>query len=216
MPLSDDPWIAEYSLIDPERLHALGVITLSWNHCERDLFFIFCAVMGCTPRVGWILAHDLGDISISTKITEMLKLRPIDKDVDDLLRNALKVYDACRQNRNSLTHFTATISKDDPTPDEAKIKSAAFVRMKGLSPIASALPSSLADIRRVAIEIHFLAVYLWKIYQALLLRAAGRPAKLPPLVAVPDLLWKPPPQTPPEPKRPRRPSPASRRKKHQK
>jgi hypothetical protein len=41
MPLSDDPWIAENSIIDPERHHALGVITVFWNHCERMFVYDF-------------------------------------------------------------------------------------------------------------------------------------------------------------------------------
>jgi hypothetical protein len=210
MPLSDDPWIAKNSIIDPERLHALGMITLWWNHCERNLFFLFCYVMGCSPRVGWILAHDLGDISISTKIREMLKLYPGTSEADELLKCSLAVYDACRQNRNSLTHFTASVPASKA--DAAGVAAASFVRIKGPSPEPSPLPSSLADIRRVAIEIHILAVWLWKIYKALIARAEGRPAELPPQLVVPDLLWKPPPRTAPKPKRPPRPSAASRRK----
>jgi hypothetical protein len=211
MTLSDDPWIAEHSIIDPERLHALGMITLWWNHCERNLFFLFCIVMGCSPRVGWILAHDLGDISISTKIKEMLKLRPPDSDADALLRCCLQVYDVCRQNRNSLTHFTASVPSRDA--DAATLTAASFVRIKGPSPEASPLPSSLNDIRRVAIEVHYLAVYLWKIYKALVARGEGKPATLPPLIAAPELLWKPPQSTAPKQKRPPKPSRASRRKK---
>ncbi len=156
MALSDDPWIAEHSYIDPERLHALGMITLWWNHCERNLFFLFCFVMQCTPRVGWILAHDLGDISISTKIKEMLKLRPVNPDIDELLLCCLQVYDVCRINRNSLTHFTASV----PSPQADAAAVASFVRMKGPSPEASPLPSSLQDVRRVALEVHYLSVYL--------------------------------------------------------
>jgi hypothetical protein len=199
MALSDDPWIAEHSYIDPERLHALGVITLWWNHCERNLFFLFCFVMGCTPRVGWILAHDLGDVSISTKIKEMLKLRPIAPDMDELLLCCLQVYDVCRINRNSLTHFTASVP--NPQADAATIAAAPFVRMKGPSPEASPLPSSLKDVRRVALEVHYLSVYLWKTHKALLARREGKPTELPPLIAVPELLWKPPRQTAPKTKR---------------
>jgi hypothetical protein len=211
MTLSDDPWIAEHSIIDPERLHALGVITLWWNHCERNLFFLFCVVMNCSPRVGWILAHDLGDIQISTRIKEMLKLRPPDSDVNDLLQCCMQIYDVCRINRNSLTHFTASVPSADA--DAATVAAASFVRMKGPSPEPSPLPSTLPDIRRVAVEVRFLAVYLWNTYKALVARGSGKPAKLPPLLAVPELLWKPPQPTGPKSKRPPKPSPASRRKK---
>ena len=75
MPLSDDPWIAEYSIIDPERLHALGSIVLWWNHCERNLLFIFTTFVGVSQGMGWIIGHDLGDMALSTRIREILKRR---------------------------------------------------------------------------------------------------------------------------------------------
>jgi hypothetical protein len=208
MPLSDDPWIAENSIIDPERLHALGMITLWWNHCERNLLFLFCVVFNVSRRVGWIIANDMGDISISNKMKEMLKVRPPDPDVAALLLRFLDVYDACRINRNTLTHFTASLPDNDP----AKLKGATFVRMKGPTAKVDPLPSSLDDIRRVAYETLHISIYSWHIYKALVERAAGRPAELPPLIASPDLLWKPPPPIAPKSKRPPRPSVASRRK----
>src|SRR3977135_2597510 len=71
MPLSDDPWILEHSVIDPERLHALGMITLFWNQCERNLWHLFCLVFDFHPRVGWIIAHDMGDVAICERISPM-------------------------------------------------------------------------------------------------------------------------------------------------
>jgi hypothetical protein len=209
MPLSDDPWIAQNSYIDPERLHALGVITLWWNHCERNLFFLFCRVFNLRLRVGWIIAHDLGDISVSNKMREMMKLHPPESDVADLLKCCLDVYDICRQNRNTLTHFTG----HSPSADPKSLDDVIFLRMKGPSAEPRPIPSSLTDIRRVAFEINILSTYLWKTHKAIVARQQGQPATLPPLVAVPELLLKPPPQTPPKPKRPPRPSAASRRKK---
>jgi hypothetical protein len=207
MPLSDDPWIAKNSIIDPERMHALGMISLTWNHCERNLFFIFCVVFKLTQQVGWIVAHDMGDVAMCDKIKEMLKILKFDADIDALIKCSLETYDKCRQNRNSLTHFTAKIPLGKSKPDEA-----IFVRMKGPPGQPNPLPSSLEDIRRIAFETQTLSVYLWKTYKALLGREQGLRIALPPLIAAPDLLWKSPPQTPLKPKRPPRPSPASRRK----
>jgi hypothetical protein len=168
MPLSDDPWIAKHSYIDPERLHALGMITLWWNHCERNLYFLFCSIFEVTPRVGWILAHDMGDVAMCDKIKEQLKIHQLDADMDALIKCCLDVYDKCRQNRNSLTHFTASVP-----PGGKGIVDAVFVRMKGASAQPSPLPSSLEDIRRVAFETHTLSVYIWNTYKALLGRIQG-------------------------------------------
>lgn len=139
---------------------------------------------------------------------EMMAIKPFEADVASLLTCCLDVYDACRLNRNTLTHFTAAAPPDAPTNFDA----VTFVRVKGPSGKPSPFPSSLEDVRRVAYEIRTLAIYLWQVYKALVARSQGLPAPLPPEVAVPDLLWKPPPPIAPKPKRPPRPSAASRRK----
>jgi hypothetical protein len=185
MPFVDDPWIEKNSIIDPERLHALGVITVFWNHSERMLFFLFCFVCKFTPKFGWVLAHDMGSISLIERITEVLKIRPLADDEQELLMNSLKIYDICRQNRNLLTHFTVNRSKE--ADDEF-----VFLRTKGPSAAPKQFPSSLEDIRRVALEIQTFSVYLHKIWKALIHREVDNSTPLPPIIELPELLWKPP------------------------
>jgi hypothetical protein len=196
MALSDDPWIRRHSTIDPERVHALGVITLQWNHCERNLWLIFSVVFSLHRRVAWIIGHDIGDISLCEKIKEMVKVVRPDPDVATVLDAYLKAYDACRINRNTLTHFTSATNPADPD-----LLNAVFLRRKGPSGKPNPLPSTLKDIRRVAEEIHTLMIYSWKLYKALLARNEGKRAELPPIIVAPDLLWKPPPPIVPKPKR---------------
>jgi hypothetical protein len=190
MPLSDDPWIAEHSMIDPERLHALGSITLWWNHCERNLLFIFSAVAGFSRGMGWILAHDLGAIAISSRIRELMTRLDIRDDIQSVLNNYLTNYDICRQNRNVLTHFTAHVPKDIDF-DTVDLKSVQFVRVKSLFATADFFPSTLSDIRRVAAEIRGLALHSWSIYEALESLAADKPSELPPPIVAPELLVTP-------------------------
>jgi hypothetical protein len=185
MPFIDDPWIEKNSIIDPERLHALGVVTVFWNHSERMLFFLFCFVCKFTPKFGWVIAHDMGAISLIERITELLKIRPLANDEQELLVNALKIYEICRQNRNLLTHFTVNRSKE--ADDEF-----VFLRTKGPSAAPKQFPSSLEDIRRVAFEIQTFSVYLHKIWKALIHREVDKSTPLPPIIALPELLWKPP------------------------
>jgi hypothetical protein len=187
MPLSDDPWVAKYSIIDPERLHALGTITLCWNHCERNHMLIFAHVLNLDQRRGWIVAHDMGDISMSDKIKEAVKWENYNTELAQAIECYLKIYDACRQNRNALTHFTASI----PSPSIELAKSATFTRMKGIKGEQNTLPSSLEDIRRVAEEIHTFVVYSWSLHKSLEARRKGQPSKLPQLVLPPELLVKP-------------------------
>jgi hypothetical protein len=185
MPLSDDPWILEHSVIDPERLHALGMITLFWNQCERNLWHLFCLVFDFHPRVGWIIAHDMGDVAICERIKEMLKIQPINENTKKLVLSVLASYDICRINRNTLTHFTVR-------PDEDGQFS--FVRTKGPVPIQHLLPSSLEDVRSVAFEVKVLSHYIWDLYRGLHTFGSEKPTPLPPILEPPELLWKPPPK----------------------
>jgi hypothetical protein len=197
MTLSEDPWVQKYSVtFDPKMLHALGVITLWWNHCERNLFLIFSIVFRLPRRVAWIIAHDMGDLAISERIRERLKVDPPDAEVATVLDAYLKAHDACRVNRNTLTHFTGSVKPDAPDLSEV-----VFLRMKGPSGKAYPLPSKLTDIRRVAEEIHIFTIYSWNLMKALRARAEGKPTTLPPPIAAPEPLWKPPPPIAPKPKR---------------
>jgi hypothetical protein len=189
MPLSDDPWINDNSIIDPERLHALGVMTMFWNHCERNLFLIFCDVFHFSARFGWIIAHDLGDISLAERITEILRIRPRQPDEQNLILNALAVYNVCRQNRNTLTHFNVKAESVDTPGTDFK-----FVRLKGPSGQLKDFPCSLQDVREVAFNTKILSVYLHKMHEALTERNAGKDVPLPPILAAPALLSSPLPQ----------------------
>jgi hypothetical protein len=186
MSLSDDPRIAANSIIDPERHHALGVITVFWNHCERMLFLIFCTIFKFSPRFGWIIAHDMGDISLSVRVRELLKVRPLEQAQQELILHLLDVYDACRRNRNTLTHFTVSPgSPGDMTDTEMK-----FVLTKGPSLSPKEFPCKLDDIRAVAFDIKTLSIYMSNIRLSLIEHDADLPLArpLPPKVAVPELL----------------------------
>jgi hypothetical protein len=203
MALSDDAWISEHSIIDPERLPALGMITAFWNYCEQNLFFIFCAVFHLQTIVGWIIAHDMGDIAVSSRIKEMLKIDSPDSQLTDLILNGLEVYDCCRINRNTLTHFTFSVN-DDGTFD--------FARRKGPSSNKTIIPSSLNDVRRVALETKLLSLYLWHLHESIRTFGSPSPRPFPPKLELPELLLKHPPRTDTKRQRPPKSSRASHRK----
>ena len=98
MSLPDDPWVAKYSIIDPERVHALGVISLLWNYCERNLLFIFRHVLGIEGRRGWIVAHDMGDVSMCEKTREALNWSCYDDVWREVISSYLRCYDVSCQN----------------------------------------------------------------------------------------------------------------------
>jgi hypothetical protein len=57
--LGNDAWIMANSEIDPQRLHALGVITFRWNMSEQLLFSLFAQLLNCPEREVMILGHEL-------------------------------------------------------------------------------------------------------------------------------------------------------------
>src|SRR4051812_31489294 len=102
--LAADKWIALHSAIEPARLHAIGVIAYFMNECERSQFYLFCDVIKLPEEEAWPLVFDLGDESVSIRIRTLMAVRAIDPKARDLVENALKVYSACRQNRNTVIH----------------------------------------------------------------------------------------------------------------
>ena len=78
--LSHDAWIKANSEIEPQRLHALGVISFRWNMSEQLLFWLFSELLNLPNREALILGHKLGPIDLSVRIkllaSTRLKRRP--------------------------------------------------------------------------------------------------------------------------------------------
>ena len=201
--LSSDSWIREQSSIDPAKLHALGMIALGWNLCEFRLFFLFAILLGVPTKTAWVIAHDLGDLAISDRIRELAKIKSLPKKDCETIDGFLKVYDICRQNRNSFVHFQV---------QRAEQGGFNLARLKGPSGKLDQLPNALKDFRRVSEEIFDLVRGL-KILIDAVRPHAGQLLPLPNIPPMPELLWKPPQQAPTKPKRQPRPSSASRREK---
>jgi hypothetical protein len=204
MDLTADAWISSNSEIDPERIHAIGVITYQWNHCEFWLFHLFCGIADLAKEKAWALVWDLGDVSIATRISVLMQSRGFHADATTLIKNALEFYDRCRQNRNSIVHawtqargYRLTLVRKSKDP--GKMEHAPF-------------PCELENIRGVAEEVQWLSRRLWIL---VCLYEDGRMARAipsPKILPLPELLWKPP--LPPNTRLKRQPrsSRASRRK----
>jgi hypothetical protein len=190
MILNNDQWITANSPIDAERLHALGAVLVYWNDCEKELFILFGEVLGLPLKEVWVIAHDLGDIAISTKIEALARAKNFSSAFQSAIKNALDVYDICRQNRNQLVHFWASGSDVSGGLQlyrmGRKNKKADYT---GPQPFKS----DLADIRRVADDIKTLASHMSALEAAI--NATGRAAPnspLPSKLALPALLYSPP------------------------
>ena len=186
----DDDWIQDNFPAEIRRLHALGVIHVYWNQCENALFWLFAAVAKLPEMEAWAIAHDLGDIAICTRIAALLRVKGRPEAAQYAIGNVLAVYDVCRQNRNQLTHFGVaqfadnfTIGRKSKKPDSRK---------------PGMFPSSIEHVRRVVDEIKALEERMWFLTACQeSFDNSGQapwPAKLP----LPEMLWKPPPPTPPE------------------
>ena len=177
--LARDQWIKDHSQIDPAKIHALGRITLSWNSCETNLYLLFTVVVQLDPKVSWIICHDMGGVAMSNRITEICDLGRFDEEERGIIAHTLQVYDICRQNRNSLTHFKTDLSEDGE---------GLLIRMKGPSMDAHPLPNDLSDFRRAATELTQLAKTLRLLWRALAARADGNMPPLPDKLPAPELL----------------------------
>jgi hypothetical protein len=196
MTLNSDQWVAANSPLDAERLHALGAVILYWNDCEKELFILFGEVLGLPLQELWVIAHDLGDVAIFTKIEALARAKNFSSAFQSAIKNTLAVYNICRQNRNQLVHFWVSGLSHDRQwyRMHRKRKKADYT---GPQPFKS----DLADIRRVADDIKTLASHMSALEAAI--NATGRAAPNSPLpnkLALPALLYSPPPQVPTTPK----------------
>lgn len=181
-----DPWINEWSAIDPAKEHALGVLTLGWNACEIQLLALFVSVARLDGRQGWIITHDLSNIELAERVLETAKYRhekqTLSLEALEDVRNALRVFDACRQNRNSFTHFVTVTS-----PTGAR----ELFRMRGPSMYRYPLPNELESFRRVATEARQLAAHLVQVREHIEALDKGVQSSAPNRMPVPALIWNP-------------------------
>jgi hypothetical protein len=182
--MRDDKWVAANSPIDAERLHALGAVIVYWTECEKELFLLFGEVLGLPLQELWVIAHDLGNVAISTKIEVLARAKNFSSEIQLAIKNALAVYDICRQNRNQLVHFWTSGSDLSGGRKSKKPDWRVPQRFK----------SDLADIRRGRRYQGALIPYV-KLEAAI--NKTGRAAPNSPLpteLALPALLYSPPPQ----------------------
>jgi hypothetical protein len=180
--LTDDPWIKSNSEIQAEKLHAIGVVSFQWSHCEFWLFYLFCEVSKLPEEIAWSLIYDLGDVSICIRIKTLLPARNLHSDAVALIENALECYDRCRQNRNSIIHawaigrgFHSQMARTIKKPEKLELVP---------------FPCELDDIRNVAEEIQWLSRRLWLMCCHLEDGSAERAMPSPGILPLPDFLWK--------------------------
>jgi hypothetical protein len=195
----DDPWIASRSRrIDPKILHALGLVNLSWNACEHGLLLLFCSTTNIGGKRALILTHDLGDVTLSNKIRDLMEISDHQPHEREAIERALDVYEICRLNRNQLSHFTPSHNQADELE---------MYRKKGPTLMEEQFPCDLATIRRVADEITHLTNHLSAIGNYFLAKLYGqKPGSLPQKPPLPGRVWTPPPQGRPKQKSPQPPS----------
>jgi len=182
--LNTDPWIQANSPLPADKLHAIGVIAFRWGRCELGLFLLLSAVAKLSRRDVWGMTHDLGDVSICDKIHTFALRRGYHPDGLALIKNALALYDRCRQNRNTVVHaWTFSRSLDPPLARRSR---------KAIEPEPTPFPSSLADLRRVADDIGGLETRLWLLDCLLEEGMLNGPITFPGIQPLPEILSTPP------------------------
>lgn len=193
MSLDDDPWVRAHSPVSAATMHALGYLTFAWNLCEYWTNAIFCEALSVSEATAHIITHDLGDITIWTKIVQIARHKKLPDATIEHLEYASKLYDRCRTNRNTYVHASAGSSRVKP--------GLRLMRVKGPSMVGSPIPDDIEDLRRVADEIRALRRYL----EDLCLSLHDPPsATWPEKPHLPEFVWKPPSAEHPKSKRPRR------------
>jgi type II secretory pathway component GspD/PulD (secretin) len=200
--LSRDAWIAVNSESEPQRLHALGVITFRWNTSEQLMFSLFAELLNASRSEAEILTHELGNIALVRRIGDLASIRfTNDQQFNDLIENVIAGYDVCRQNRNQFTHFKIQLALDaERTSDFDFVR-----RSKRADPPSSFVrfPDKLSDLRRVAKDIRRLNIQLKTVNDAVFLKRKPnafetRPereakVKAAKKLQIPAPIWTPPP-----------------------
>lgn len=199
-----DEWVQANSDLGFERLHAMGVVSSRWSQCELWLLCFLHAISGLSYEDTFILAGDLGDIAIWGRIKAIANARDVSAEDRETIDNTSKYYDACRLNRNSITHAWLRSEATPKTPLATKSKKVAALEL-------SEFISGRDEIRRVADEINILVERLWLLCGTFPDWRERGPEALPQKLAVPDILSKPPPPAQTKPLRQPRASPASPR-----
>ena len=150
-----DPWIKTHSQeIEPERLHALGVITFYWRRCEMALTGLGGQVLPVDDVLSRAIYHDLGDRKIAEIILAAVSCDESLQPSRPLIEHVLERYDICRINRNQLTHFDVVWS--------ARLHlSLSKGRSRGV-----AIDDDIADLREVAEQIALTTTILHDIRSA--------------------------------------------------
>ncbi len=184
---SHDDWIRSHSLVTPEKLHAIGFLTLAWNACEYWTTAIFSTVSGLSEKQARIVTHDLGDITIWNKIIEFSGIDELTgTHVKDELKHALKIYDRCRSNRNQFVHAALGGERGE---DGSVFR---LARNKGPKFEFDPIDDSLQEIRRVGDEIDRLRDYLARLCIHISSLKFETPSPLPERLPLPECVWKPP------------------------
>jgi hypothetical protein len=187
MMLTDDPWIAANSPIEPEKLHAIGVITYKWNTCEIGIRILLDCISNRNIDVTWTETHDIRSSQLMKRVEKTIVASHHKTHVKEAVLHAVKLYDVNRVNRNQLSHFLPGASKmgmeirNNKTPDFSAIFDAPVVR------------SELSDIRLVAAEIQALITYLEGMINYFFAGVVNilEPRSLPEKPALPEFHWKP-------------------------
>ena len=185
-----DPWVQSHSIVTPEKLHALGYLTLSWNTCEYCSHATLAATLNISYPISRILSHDLGNVRIWAKIVQAAKMKNLPEAVQEELAYASKCYDRCRNNRNSFVHAGLGGSGGE----DGSILN--LIRTKGHALRGEPLQDDLCTLRRVGEEIESITRYvsglcLW-IELCLNRQRNGKRRTLPDRPPLPEFVWKPP------------------------
>jgi len=198
MIFAKDDWIAENSPIEPERLHAIGVIAFQWNACELGIRILLAALKGPAFQKTWAETANarVGEILDQIDRAVMASIHRNSVDIKGAVRHACTLYRVNGRNRNQFSHFLVSGSKTGLVLYNNKPRD--FMEIFSRPPIES----DLEDIRKVADEITGCKRYIVALSNYLIAwyyhlpKSLFEPPPVPTKPPVPELHWAPPSQSP--------------------
>lgn len=159
-----DPWVAKHSMVDPTKLHAIGVVAISWNAVETIWELLLWELTDVPPETGQRLTRGMGIMTLIQNAVEITERKGF--GTHQSLKDAAQYTTICNTNRNGLVH--------------AQVFSAGLTtgRSKKATLLRQPIDDDIKTIRKVAEDVIRLRNHLLKVLWYLVDTRSSNPKNL--------------------------------------
>jgi hypothetical protein len=105
MPKKASSWPPYGSNFSSGTTDAIGVLTETFNDCEQALRFVLLIFMGGDIWRNLVVVEQMSSTAVVEAIRAYLAQSEHRKQIEDAVQFAVKSFETCRTNRNSIIHF---------------------------------------------------------------------------------------------------------------